>query len=208
MVLNLFFEGISAGLKSFKEISDIINKSVSTIFLSLTGETSIIIEKIIKNTAVKLNLVEENVNLEELGNKVLQASENGIKRYKFENFEDYKKKVNLFEVDEEKSQILGKNQKRLAAISFIIEEITYKYELNFIEFIKIILKNPVFYNTDRTVAYIKEFSKAKEDISKLKDYLEGSLNEVKKIKIQEIIKSAEDFIKNNISKENEIKTEE
>ena len=64
---------------------------------------------------------------ERLGNKIIQAEEEGIKPEKYEKYEDYMKEIGEFEIDEEKSKEIDKNEKLLRGTDAAAKVIESKF---------------------------------------------------------------------------------
>ena len=64
---------------------------------------------------------------EKLGDKIIQAEEEGIKPEKYEKYEDYMKAIDEFEIDEEKSKEIDTNAKLLRGVDAAAKGIQSKF---------------------------------------------------------------------------------
>lgn len=71
---------------------------------------------IIKQIGIALGIIKEDTNLEELGDKALQAEQEGIKPENFKTYDEYVRKIETFELDPEKSKKLSPEEKNRRGI--------------------------------------------------------------------------------------------
>ena len=127
--------------------------------------------------ALGLILPEDNVT--NLGDKALQAEEEGIKPEKYDSYAEYLKAVESFETDPEKSLTINENDKLEKGLEVMVGVALEVYGPVIQDLLMIMAKNTAFFN-DRGVAiagYIKENPKF---ITDFVNYIEGKENDLKK----------------------------
>lgn len=90
-----------------------VAKTLGAIGLAIEGIKTVV--NAIIAVCKALGLIEEKTEPEELGDKAIQAEEEGIVPKNFDTYEDYVKAVEEFEVNPEKSKIITEEQKLLKA---------------------------------------------------------------------------------------------
>lgn len=90
-----------------------VAKTLGAIGLAVEGIKAVV--NAIISVCKSLGLIEEKTEPEELGDKALQAEEEGIKPEKFDTYEEYVKAVEEFEIDPEKSKKYTTEEKLLKA---------------------------------------------------------------------------------------------
>lgn len=120
-----FFDSIGNAISYALNIGSKIAKCLSGAGLVL--ESLKVLGGIFMSIGKALGLIKEDVKPEELGDKVLQAEEAGIKPEKFKSYEEYAKKVEEFKTDPEKSKNFTDEAKLSKAIEFTASLSAEKY---------------------------------------------------------------------------------
>lgn len=98
-----------------------------------------------------LGLFKKENNVEELGDKRLQAEDAGIKLEDFKTYDEYLKKIEEFEIDPEKSKKFTPEEKARAGAELMVASLTDKYKdpLLVESFVTYALTNNRFYTPER-----------------------------------------------------------
>ncbi len=145
--------------------------------------------------AKTLGLISPEEKVEDLGDKAIQAEEQGINPEDFTTYAEYVKSVENFEVDSEKSKEISEDEKSLKGIELAtgltIEHFGDKFPVE--EFFKFAAKHPEFFREDR----MSEFGKIMEnDPDKAIDAFNYmNLTETNDAKVEEAISTLKDIEK-------------
>ena len=96
-----------------------------------------------------LGLIEPEENIEEIGDKSLQAEQDELHPIKIEDFDSHEKylaAVKEYEVDAEKSALISKDDKLHKAIEILLGLAIARYDQPMSEFGQIVVNNPDFYS--------------------------------------------------------------
>ena len=105
--------GIIAAICGIASAALSVAKALGAVGLAIEGV------KMVVNSLVSvckaLGLIKEETEPEELGDKAIQAEEQGIKPENFKTYEEYVKAVENFEIDPEKSALTTEKEKHVKA---------------------------------------------------------------------------------------------
>ena len=96
-----------------------------------------------------LGLIEPEENIEEIGDKSLQAEQDELHPIKIEDFDSHEKylaAVKEYEVNAEKSALISKDDKLHKAIEILLGLAIARYDQPMSEFGQIVVNNPDFYS--------------------------------------------------------------
>ena len=96
----------------------------------LIGVIAAVVVDIIANIAKALAVKNPDENVDELGDRVIQAEEAGIHPEDFEKHDDYMKAISEFEVDPERSKEISLEEKREKGVNCLLAGIAEKSGLN------------------------------------------------------------------------------
>lgn len=171
--------GLIAG--AFSAVVGAVSSAISVVgsFVASVGKIVIdgisAISAIIGKIGQALGIIPQNTNMEEFGDKALQASEAGIKPENFDNYQDYINEVKNFNIDPEKSKKFSLEEKQLAATGITVKGIENKFDLKEGSLGDLLtltaLNDGKYFNADRITQMIKSGS----DIEKVTQYFEGNL---------------------------------
>jgi hypothetical protein len=137
-----------------------------------------IVKEIIIGVGKLLGIIDTNEEkAEELGNRILQAEEHGIKRGDFSSFEEYKSKIYSLDLDEKLSEKFNIEDKISNALIYYVDKFENKLNVNFGEdksFLLTVANKPEYFTEDRIASYIKEFSNSDNSIGKVNDFFIGN----------------------------------
>jgi hypothetical protein len=159
------------------------------------------ISTILQAIAIALGLL-KNEKPDDLGDRVLQAEEKGIKPENYKVHADYQKEIDNFKVDPKRSAEISQVDKLKKFIEYTGMGIADKYQIDPTQFVTSeILKNSSFYNKDRVSAYIQAFSDSRLELDNVTKYMEGKITSIDDIKnVREALLTAEKRIPGNESR--------
>lgn len=186
---------------------EIVTGAVSTVFGAVTGAVSAVLgpfalplitflvttktgQKLIRNLLTSLGIIEkqEDEKLREKGERILQASEKGIKRENFENFEEFEKALNGFELDEEKLSERDKNEQIAAGLVFSCYELQEKKGLDIMDAVKLSQENSELLEKDEVSFNELVNELTGKGLIKIRDFYAGNLSTKKTEEMDEILK--------------------
>lgn len=159
-------------------IFGLVGTIASTIASTLVVGSEIFLKVAVALTAFAnaLGIVDEK-DPEKLGDKVIQAEDEGITPDKYEKYEDYVAAIDEFEVDEEKSKEIDKNQKLLRGMDVTTKSIEAKYPEHDIEgfmtSIAVSEQNKDYFTSDSFKEILKEIKDNPDMIDSLSKLLNG-----------------------------------
>ncbi len=114
---------------------------------------------------------------EKLGDKIIQAEEEGIKPEKYEKYEDYMKAIDEFEIDEEKSKEIDTNAKLLRGVDAAAKGIQSKFPEHdvegFINSIALSDENKEYFSSASFKEILNEIKDNPDVIDSLSKLLQG-----------------------------------
>lgn len=159
-------------------IGGAISAAVSTISPALGFGLEVI--KVVANVAqtvlTVLGILKPEERIEELGDKVQQASEVGITPEKYEKFDDYVQAIRNFELDPEKSKKTTELEKTAVGLGFASLTLEEKYKgsdaNNLANLWNLVAKNPDYFTSDRILSILP----ITQDMKSISDYFESKLD--------------------------------
>jgi hypothetical protein len=147
-------------------------------------------QKLIRNLLTSLGIIEkeDDEKLREKGERILQASEKGIKRENFENFEEFEKALNGFELDEEKLSERDKNEQIAAGLVFSCYELQEKKGLDIMDAVKLSQENSELLEKDEVSFNELVNELTGKGLIKIRDFYAGNLSTKKTEEMDEILK--------------------
>ena len=149
-----------------------------------------------------LGLIEKDERVEILGDKAIQAEEQGIKPEDFSTYSEYVKRIEDFEVDSEKSKEISEDEKTLKGIELTsgitIEHFGDKFPVE--EFFKFAAKHPEYFREDRMSEFGQIMENEPEKAKNIFAYMNGSeSNDAKLEEAVSALKGIEKTIEPEIS---------
>ena len=185
----------------------IITGAVSTVFGTVTGALSAVLgpfalplitflittktgQKLIRNLLTSVGIIEkeDDEKLRKKGERVLQASERGIKRENFENFDDFEKALNGFELDEKKMKKRTKDEQIAAGLVYSCYELQEKKGLDVMDAIKLSQENSELLEKDGVSFNELVNELTEKGLIKIRDFYAGNLSTKKTEEMDEILK--------------------
>lgn len=121
-----------------------------------------------------LGIIKPERKVEELGDKAIQAEEQGIKPENFDKYEDYVKKIEEFEVDPEKSKQISEEEKIAKGTEIGVGLAIDKFsEAGIRDAIEVFSENPDYFTEARMSEILKTGVENKENLSNIVGFLNG-----------------------------------
>lgn len=127
---------------------------------------------------------------EDLGDRALQAAENGIRPENFDHYQDYLERIRSFEINPEKSAQYSPDTKAAAGMQVAISSLEdrFKTPVGALYGLPILIAmNKDFFNPDRLSALLK----TTHDINAVVDYLDGRLGRSERATVETTLLKAE-----------------
>lgn len=121
----------------------------------------------------------KTTNPEQLGDKALQADEDGIHPDNYDTFQEYLDAVEEFEIDPEKSKKWTKEEKEMRALQISSTLLIDKFGKNAETMIYEMAKNPEHFTIERSKAYLEIAEDKGIDIENIKLLLDNELDDYK-----------------------------
>ncbi len=161
----------------------------------------------ITGIAKALGLIKKDVEVDELGDKALQAEEAGIKPERYETYEQYVRAVEEFELDPAKSLKYSDAEKTVKGIELSSGVTIEKFPgLPVADFYQHIATKPEYFTTERMKEFPKFFTTTGINIGDVLKYMNGTeKNSGKLDSVIESLKSIEKTIRPEISDRDALK---
>ena len=136
----------------FSGIANVLSVVVTKLVPGLIKIVGAALEKLstaLENFFKELGLIEPNDNVEEIGDKALQAEQDDLHPIKIEDFDSHEKylaAIKEYEVDAEKSALIPKDDKLHKALEILLGAAIARYGQPMSDFSQIVVSNPDFYS--------------------------------------------------------------
>ena len=171
---------VSTAASIASSIGGAISSAVSTIapVISKVPNQIGMVVNIISTLAQVLNVIRPNENIDSIGDRVIQASEQDptMKPERFNTYEEYLNAIRTFELDPQKTKQNMENGTAtvigLATVGKATEERFDLRENSSAEMIQVIAKSPEFFNPDRMGNLVRNDA----NFGEISRYLDGKLS--------------------------------
>ena len=198
------FSAISSGISSIcsgvSTICSGIGKGVSGFMQTVAPKLMTIVGTTVSKLNTVLAVVQVVVELygilkpdekiDEIGDKAIQASEEGISMDRFDNFEAYMDSLRNFSVNPERSAEIGDVAKKLSGMAVVTQGLSEKLQVNDISLGNVwVLSalNPQVFTAER----IKAILDSTKDINNVLRYFERDLTPQTSLNIEKVLFNAE-----------------
>lgn len=136
----------------FSGIANVLSVVVTKLVPAIIKIIGVQLEKFgraLENFFKELGLIEPQDNVEEIGDKALQAEQDDLHPIKIEDFDSHEKylaAIKEYEVDAEKSALIPKDDKFHKALEILLGAAIARYGQPMSEFSQIVVSNPDFYS--------------------------------------------------------------
>jgi len=142
-----------------------------------------------------LGIIKPETNVEDLGDRAIQAEAAGIKPENFSSYAEYAKRVEEFKTDPEKSKNIKEEEKLIKGISVTAALAAEKYpEFPMEAFAKYAISNPQYFTAERMSEFGKLIHGTVDSAKNIFNYITGS--ERSSVKIEEALKDLTKIEKN------------
>lgn len=182
MVLGLFCSLVSSAVSVVSSIGSAFSSfaaSVGSIVMSAINVVSTVIQAV----GVALGIIRPNENMEDLGDKALQAADAGIHPENFSKYDEYLAEIRAFEVNPDKSKSYTAEEKMLAGVGVTCKGIEEKFDLregSVGQLAAMTALNPMYFNAERLEKWIGTGL----DIGKVVDYFDNKLGASESFKVE------------------------
>lgn len=162
---------------------------VGAILTTLGGSLGMVANVVVAVCQI-LSTLRQGENAEELGDRALQAAENGIRPENFDHYQDYLERIRSFEINPEKSVQYSPDTKAAAGMQVAISSLEdrFKTPVGALYGLPILIAmNKDFFNPDRLSALLK----TTHDINAVVDYLDGRLSRSERTTVETTLLKAE-----------------
>ena len=150
--------------------------------LSLAIEGLKEIGKIIFTMAKIIGVLKPEMDMQEIGDKALQAEAAGITPEKYDTYSEYVAEIERFPVDQEKSQKISEELKEIKGVEIAVSLMVEKFaETPIVSFIESIINNPEFFSTGKIEAISEKINEDKDFITDFVGYISNTEKNAEKI---------------------------
>jgi hypothetical protein len=159
-------------------ISGAFSSALSAIspVLSMGLEAIKAVAQVAHTVLTALGIIQPEEKIDDLGDRVNQAAEAGIKPENYEKFDDYVQAIRSFDLDPEKSKKTTETEKLASGLSFASLALEDKYKGsdagNLANIWNLVAKNPEYFSAEK----IGSLLSATQDIKSIADYFDNKLN--------------------------------
>ena len=185
-MLGFIVAGITA-ITSFAFIA--MTRAISTT-IATSMKTLILVKHIvslIEDLAKSLNITDSEDEIREIGDRVIQAEENGIMADKYETWKDYKEALENFELDSKRSLEIEDEDKEVVGLAFALKETELEMDSDVSTLPESIKDVPELLEKEMLEILIKELKKEGYSAFDIKNYFDGDLSAANLEKIDSII---------------------
>ena len=157
----------------------VITEIVSTVasllpkIIEIVGKNFLQLAQIISGILKGLGILKPDEEATDLGDKALQAEEQGIKPENYDSYADYLKAVEEFETDPEKSATIDEGKKLEKGVEVITATLVERYGEVFKDFLLIIANHPTYF--ENRMPHFTELAKNSPTIfADITHYIQGS----------------------------------
>lgn len=139
--------------------------------------------KLIFAMAKVLGLMKPDIDIQEMGDKALQAQADGITPEAFDSYSDYVAALENYEVDPERSKNISEELKEIKGIEIAIGLIVEKLaDTPIVSFIECVLAAPEFFGDGKMELFSQMIREDKSFVSDFVGYITGAEKNEEKVK--------------------------
>lgn len=186
-------------------IASTVVGALSSLGLAIEGLK--LVGNLLMGIAKALGIIKPETEVDELGDKALQAEEEGIRPENFETYEDYVKAIEGFKVDPEKSELYTEEEKINKGIEVTSTLTAEKYPDLDVESLAIaIADSPEFFNSKVVEKLGDMLKNGTDSIDNILRYIDGSEKNIGRIDtaiddLKNIYKSANPEVSDNMAED-------
>lgn len=144
--------------------------------IEFVGINILQIANIVSGILKGLGVIEPDEEVTDVGDKALQAEEDGIIPENFDSYAEYMAAVNSFEIDPEKSEKIDENKKLEKGMEVITATLVERYGDVMMDFIGIISRNPAYF--EQRMPYLTDMAKTTPTVfSDITRFIQGRITD-------------------------------
>lgn len=165
---------ITTVISTLQSLIPAVTKALNVIITKLP----VLIDRIVPIADILLSVLQNvdkksgDISAKDLGDKALQAEEQGEISEQGENIYDA---VKCYELDETKSSTISDDEKYAASLLITMASLEKRYGSDVSQLASLIYRNSDFFNVDRLTAYLKACDNGLLTVGQLCDYYTSSL---------------------------------
>lgn len=150
-----------------------------------------VVSAVITGLASLIGVKEPNETTQDLGDRALQAKDQGVVRDRFTSNAEYVEALRQFELDAAKSAKLNPEEKEAAGLAVLMDGLNEKLWCSLSEIIRLVAAGAGWMDANRTKAWVDQAEESRFDIQRVVDYLEGRIGPSSSGPIRDFILNAE-----------------
>ena len=154
-----------------------IVSAVSSIVTAIKAIVPVLkaVANVVMNICQTLGLIKPEEKVEDLGDKAIQAEDEGIKPENYANYQDYVKAVQDFQVDPEKSKHITPEEKMAKALEVQANLLVEKApELGVMDYLSLIANHTDYFTPDKTTELGKLLLSESGAVTNVAEVLNGT----------------------------------
>ena len=154
-----------------------IVSAVSSIVTTIKAIVPVLkaVANVVMNICQTLGLIKPEEKVEDLGDKAIQAGDEGIKPENYANYQDYVKAVQDFQVDPEKSKHITPEEKMAKALEVQANLLVEKApELGVMDYLSLIANHTDYFTPDKTTELGKLLLSESGAVTNVAEVLNGT----------------------------------
>ncbi len=177
MVLGILLSIGSAVVSAVSSIGSAVSSFCATVLPKIAptlGQIAEVIKSIANTVLTVLDIFKPGEDVEEMGDRALQAAEQGIKPEKFSSYDEYLDEIRNFQLDPRKSESMGSAEKIGAGLAVGTVGLEKKFDApegSLGPIWTLAASNPGYFNAERLVSIVQG-GKSVTDVMR---YFEGKL---------------------------------
>ncbi|PID73935.1 MAG: hypothetical protein CSB33_01120 [Desulfobacterales bacterium] len=162
------------------------------------------IAKVVQAIGIVMDIVKPHETIENIGEKVIQAGEQGITLESFDDdFQKYKERIDRFKIDPEKAKDRPVEHQQIAGIAYVERGLLNRSSyLGISNLYPLMAAQKNFFSPERMQAYAQVAQDVQFSMNKIKNYFDGSCAFSERSKIEDFLHSAEKRYDSGYNKEN------
>lgn len=184
-MLGIISAGIGMVTGAFSAVAGFVTGALGGIFVGNLGR--IIVNQVIIKLLSKLFSTENDDEIKEMGDRVIQGEEQGIKMEDYESFEEYQAALRGIKLNSERSNSLKPEEKEIAGVAFYLKELESRYDFGIDAIAKLVEKNEKLIENDKLGVLIEKLKENDFSETDILNYYEGKMENETIEKIEKIL---------------------
>jgi len=154
------------------------------------GQVAEVIKVVANVVLTVLDIFKPGEDVEEIGDRALQAAEQGIKPENFDTYDEYMTEIRNFQLDPDKSSTLSSTEKIGAGLAVATNGLEKKFDVpegSLGPIWMLAASNPTYFNADRLVRIVQ----TGKNVTDVLHYFEGKLGPADAVNARDILMGME-----------------